>query len=468
MLAISVENLSKKFQLGTLNRAAFMEELRAKLARLSRRRGEVKGKRESERANGLISDSTPHSPSSLSPSSSSPSHLHSPLSTSRDFWALRDINFEIKEGETVGIIGRNGAGKSTLLKILSRITAPTTGRARIKGRVGSLLEVGTGFHPELTGRENVYLYGSILGMRRNELDRKFDDIVSFAEVEKFIDTPVKHYSSGMMVRLAFTVASFLEPEILIVDEALSVGDAAFQRKCRKRMDSLIAEGRTLLLVSHAGRLLEEVCKRVLYLRDGNLVYDGEATRALALYYSSYSSEGSSSVDLPDFSTGEVVFERGNEPGDEVVKVTACRLVDSHGTCISHAVSTAEMRFELDFRVQRKGYLLRPAAYLSDDIGNIIFWTCDTSNTLRLNELKPGKYRASFSIPGDLLAPGVFTFSAGVGSADANGTPHALATNALRVTITEDLSGNSLRGSYTGPLPGSLRPRLAWKTVDLGS
>jgi lipopolysaccharide transport system ATP-binding protein len=253
MLAISVENLSKKFRLGTLNRDVFMEELRAKWRRLVL--GEAKS-------------------STLDPR---------PLTSSRDFWALRDINFEIKEGETVGIIGRNGAGKSTLLKILSRITAPTTGRARIKGRVGSLLEVGTGFHPELTGRENVYLYGSILGMRRNELDRKFDDIVSFAEVEKFIDTPVKHYSSGMMVRLAFTVAAFLEPEVLIVDEALSVGDAAFQEKCRQRMDALIKDGRTLLLVSHSGEMVSKVCRRCILLKEGQIAFDGDTGAGLETY-----------------------------------------------------------------------------------------------------------------------------------------------------------------------------------------
>ena len=253
MLAISVENLSKKFRLGTLNRDVFMEELRAKWRRLAL--GEAK-------------------PSTLDARPSTPS---------RDFWALRDINFEIKEGETVGIIGRNGAGKSTLLKILSRITAPTTGRARIKGRVGSLLEVGTGFHPELTGRENVYLYGSILGMRRNELDRKFDDIVSFAEVGKFIDTPVKHYSSGMMVRLAFSVAAFLEPEVLIVDEALSVGDAAFQEKCRQRMDELIKDGRTLLLVSHSGEMVSKVCRRCILMTEGQIAFDGTSEAGLAVY-----------------------------------------------------------------------------------------------------------------------------------------------------------------------------------------
>jgi lipopolysaccharide transport system ATP-binding protein len=263
MLAISVENLSKKFRLGTMNRDVFLEELRAKWCRFSL---------------GAPKPLTLERPG--------------PSTVSRDFWALRDINFEIKEGETVGIIGRNGAGKSTLLKILSRITAPTTGRARIKGRVGSLLEVGTGFHPELTGRENVYLYGSILGMKRGELDRKFDDIVSFAEVEKFVETPVKHYSSGMMVRLAFSVASFLEPEVLIVDEALSVGDAAFQEKCRQRMNSLITEGRTLLLVSHAGQMLEGVCQRCIYLESGSISYDGVTSEALERYRIAAESGGS--------------------------------------------------------------------------------------------------------------------------------------------------------------------------------
>jgi lipopolysaccharide transport system ATP-binding protein len=253
MLAISVENLSKQFRLGTLSREVFVEELRAKWRRFAF--GEAK-------------------PSSLDAR---------PSTSSRDFWALRDINFEIKEGETVGIIGRNGAGKSTLLKILSRITAPTTGRARLKGRVGSLLEVGTGFHPELTGWENVYLYGSILGMKRQELDRKFEAIVDFAEVEDFIDTPVKRYSSGMKVRLAFSVASFLEPEVLIVDEALAVGDANFRDKCAKRMGKLIRDGRTLLLVSHADRLVSDICQRCLYLEHGRLVYDGDTATALEKY-----------------------------------------------------------------------------------------------------------------------------------------------------------------------------------------
>jgi lipopolysaccharide transport system ATP-binding protein len=200
------------------------------------------------------------------------------------FWALKDISFEIGRGEVVGIIGRNGAGKSTLLKILSRITEPTTGRAAIYGRVGSLLEVGTGFHAELTGRDNVYLNGAILGMRRAEIERKFDDIVAFAEVEQFVDTPVKHYSSGMYLRLAFAVAAHLEPEILIVDEVLAVGDAAFQKKCLGKMEDIAHEGRTVLFVSHNMQAIRQMCQRAILLSRGQIAFSGSPSQAITQYF----------------------------------------------------------------------------------------------------------------------------------------------------------------------------------------
>lgn len=201
-------------------------------------------------------------------------------------WALRNVSFDIKMGEVVGIVGRNGAGKSTLLKILSRISEPTEGEARIYGRVGSLLEVGTGFHSELTGRENVYLSGAILGMRKAEIKKKFDEIVAFAEVEKFIDIPVKHYSSGMYMRLAFAVAAHLEPEILIVDEVLTVGDAAFQKKCLGKMEIAAKEGRTVLFVSHDLAVTERLCQRVLLFEGGRLVTSGAPDQVLSIYLSS--------------------------------------------------------------------------------------------------------------------------------------------------------------------------------------
>jgi len=203
--------------------------------------------------------------------------------TLEEFWALKDINFEIEQGDRVGIIGRNGAGKSTLLKILSRITEPTTGKVRLKGRVASLLEVGTGFHPELTGRENIYLNGAILGMTGAEIKRKFDDIVAFAEVEKFLDTPVKHYSSGMYVRLAFAVAAHLEPEILIVDEVLAVGDVAFQQKCLGKMGTVAREGRTVLFVSHNMAAIQSLCDRCILLNNGHIESDNTTDIVIQKY-----------------------------------------------------------------------------------------------------------------------------------------------------------------------------------------
>lgn len=221
-------------------------------------------------------------------------------------WALRDINLEVNRGEVVGIIGRNGAGKSTLLKILSRVTDPTVGQAEIHGRVASLLEVGTGFSPELTGRENIYLNGSILGMKKAEIDRQFDQIVAFAEVEKFLDTPVKRYSSGMYVRLAFAVAAHLEPEILIVDEVLAVGDAAFQRKCLGKMDTIAGGGRTLLFVSHNMAAIESLCPRTIVLQSGRVVFDGPTNEALAHYSSSLENPAGPLRDRPDRSGSGVV------------------------------------------------------------------------------------------------------------------------------------------------------------------
>ena len=207
------------------------------------------------------------------------------------FWALKDISFEIKPGEVIGVVGRNGAGKSTLLKILSRITVPTKGFAEIRGRVGSLLEVGTGFHPELTGRENIYLNGAILGMKKTEIEQKFDEIIAFAEIEKFLDTPVKRYSSGMYIRLAFAVAAHLEPEVLIVDEVLAVGDTAFQKKCLGKMEGVAKEGRTVLFVSHNMAAVENLCEKVIVLEKGNLVFNGNVKKAIDYYVHSISGEG---------------------------------------------------------------------------------------------------------------------------------------------------------------------------------
>ena len=230
---------------------------------------------------------------------------------SEEFWALKDVSFEIKQGDRVGIIGRNGAGKSTLLKILSRITEPTSGKISIKGRVASLLEVGTGFHPELTGRENIYLNGAILGMDRSEIKKKFDEIVAFAEVEKFLDTPVKRYSSGMYVRLAFAVAAHLEPEILIVDEVLAVGDAQFQKKCLGKMEDVGKEGRTLLFVSHQMAALQNLCQRSIWLDQGQALSDDTTQEVVSKYINC--STGLSRISLRD---------RKDRKGDGKIRFTS--------------------------------------------------------------------------------------------------------------------------------------------------
>lgn len=258
-----------------------------------------------------------------------------------EFWALNDVSFEVQAGEVVGIIGRNGAGKSTLLKILSRITKPTTGRVEINGRVGSLLEVGTGFHPELTGRENIYLNGSILGMSRKEIDRKFDEIVAFAEVEKFLDTPVKRYSSGMYVRLAFAVAAHLEPEILIVDEVLAVGDAGFQKKCTRRMGEVSREGRTVLIVSHDIPMVSKLSSRMVWMNDGRVHRAGHPDDIIGSYYSfsREALEASAEVELSSHPNRRVKSARVLEH---------LRVLDHFGTLTSSISAGESVTFEVTF------------------------------------------------------------------------------------------------------------------------
>jgi lipopolysaccharide transport system ATP-binding protein len=431
-IAISVEDVSKVYRLGEINRRQFFGDLRRWFSH-KLRSGQAFGDPAAE------AEEEPQA--------------------SDIFHALRDVSFDIKEGETVALIGANGAGKSTMLKLISRITLPSTGSIRIKGRIGSLLEVGTGFHPDLTGRDNVYMNGAILGMNREEVRSKFDDIVSFSGVEKFIDTPVKRYSSGMYVRLAFSVAAFLEPEILIVDEVLSVGDAQFQERCIQRLQDVVKDGRTLLFVSHGAGLVRRVCQRAICLQGGRLVCDGPTAETLRFYEGSVRGVCAARA-------GEVVFTAGTEPGDEVVKLQACRATDGKRHLIESTVSDRSFHISFDFRVEAGGHLLRPAAYLKDELGNVLFWTCDTARALRRIAMAPGLYRATFKVPGDLLTPGSVTISVGVGEATAGGASRALAQDALRLVIEDDMSETSVRGHYTGALPGSFRPRLDWETATL--
>jgi len=341
---IKVEHLSKQYRIGAREgyrtfRETLVDAAKAPFVRL---RGALSKEHRAESS----SDSSPKSPDSTLSALSSPLSAVGGRSSPELIWALRDVSFEVKQGEVVGIIGRNGAGKSTLLKILSRITEPTEGRVELRGRVGSLLEVGTGFHPELTGHENIYLYGAILGMDRWEVTRKFDEIVAFAELEKFIDTPVKKYSSGMYMRLAFAVAAHLEPEILLVDEVLAVGDAAFQKKCLGKMGNVSKQGRTVLFVSHNLAAIEGICERGVLLDLGSIAADTDSKSAITRY-TELTNAAISSVPLVD---------RQDRSGSGKVVLTGFGLEDSYGNRMSAARTGQDVSFIFSYESREKNPL----------------------------------------------------------------------------------------------------------------
>lgn len=329
-------------------------------------------------------------------------NLKSQRSASEEFWALKDVSFEIKQGDRVGVIGRNGAGKSTLLKILSRITEPTVGAVRIKGRVASLLEVGTGFHPELTGRENIYLNGAILGMGRREIRKKFDEIAAFAEVEKFLDTPVKRYSSGMYVRLAFAVAAHLEPEILIVDEVLAVGDAQFQKKCLGKMEDVGKEGRTVIFVSHQIAAVEKLCNRGILINNGRIDYLGDQSQTIARYLTISSDETAS------------LKNRKDRKGSGSFKVLEIDFKDTEGNLLESFQSGQTVDVNLHFSCQENLSFDRLIASIAvkTQLGTPVFLqhnrlTGEDFGTVRENgvitcrikrlPLSPSCYQISYSI-----------------------------------------------------------------------
>ncbi len=310
------------------------------------------------------------------------------------FWALRHLSFEIEPGEVVGIVGRNGAGKSTLLKILSQITEPTEGRALLKGRVGSLLEVGTGFHPELSGRENIYLNGAILGMGKDEIRRKFDDIVSFAEVEKFIDTAVKHYSSGMYLRLAFSLAAHLEPEILLVDEVLAVGDAAFQQRCLGKMNEVAQTGRTVLFVSHNMGAVRRLCHTGVLLDNGQLVEKGPIEHIISRY-----TEGSRRLDA------EVTFD---DKPDCDMPILGCRLLNADGQPRSELDRMHPFQLEVSFAVHRPLRGAHLALMLDRADGTPVLHALDVdSQPESIVDRPTGRYRTTFQYPGGIFNAGLY-------------------------------------------------------------
>jgi lipopolysaccharide transport system ATP-binding protein len=358
-IAIRVENLGKRYRIGECRdtygtlRDTLMQALGAPL-RAWRERGYRKGKAE--------------------------------------IWALQDVSFDVHRGDVLAVIGRNGAGKSTLLKILSRVARPTVGRAWIHGRVGSLLEVGTGFHPELTGRENMYLNGAILGMTKTEIDRKFDEIVAFAELEKFLDTPVKHYSSGMYMRLAFAVAAHLEPDILLVDEVLAVGDAAFQKKCLGKMGEVAKEGRTVLFVSHNMATIQRLCHSALLLDGGRMTACGTVSDVIQLYLK----EGATPVQRWERSlppTSDIYFQR-------------IYLTDETGEMLDHVTTASHLRIVMEYFVQRRCRNLQVSVDLLDSNGDLIF----ASNPQDVGVDSPeqaGHYCAVVCLPPQILLPKLY-------------------------------------------------------------
>jgi homopolymeric O-antigen transport system ATP-binding protein len=366
-------------------------------------------------------------------------------------WALREVNLEIRQGELIGIMGHNGAGKSTLLKILSRITRPTKGRVEIFGRVGSLLEVGTGFHPDLTGRENVYLSGAILGMRRVEIERKFDQIIAFAEMEKFVETTVKFYSSGMYVRLAFSVAAHLEPEILIMDEVLAVGDAAFQQKCLDKMHDIRREGRTILFVSHNLQAITRLCKRAILLEAGRVVADGEPHTVVNRYLSSNWKAGAQREWPVD----------AEAPGDGIVRLRRAGVYKEHGEPTTVVDIDRPFRIEVSYDVNVAGHVLLPVVELCNEEGTEVFSTHDTNEEWSRRERPPGRYTSAVIVPGNLLAEGSLLAHVSVMSHFPATILHVRETNAVAFQVVDRDEGNSARGDYVGPMSGVVRPLLEW-------
>jgi lipopolysaccharide transport system ATP-binding protein len=375
--------------------------------------------------------------------------LKSPLSffgrpKEETFWALKDISLEVHESEVLGLIGRNGAGKTTLLKILSRITRPTTGWAEIHGRMGSLLEVGTGFHPELTGRENTYLSGAILGMGKAEIARKFDEIVAFAELEKFIDTPVKHYSSGMYVRLAFAVAAHLEPELLFVDEVLAVGDASFQKKCLGKMGDVSRQGRTIVFVSHNMTALRRLCTRAIWLDGGKVIKTGEAGEVIDHYLQKNTADNR-----------EFVWEDERKaPGDDRVRLRSVRVIPQG---ISDSIITVHTPLRIEFTYWN--YV--PGAVLNVSMTlNNLEEVCVLNGGPGHAPRPAGLIRHTVSMPGDFLNAGSYYVNVMIVKDASVGI--LLQNNAVAFEVTE----GEVVGNWYGRIPGVVRPKLQWETETI--
>jgi lipopolysaccharide transport system ATP-binding protein len=369
--------------------------------------------------------------------------------SSDDLWALRDVDLQVRHGETLGVIGRNGAGKTTLLKLLSHITEPTEGRVEIRGRVGSLLEVGTGFHPELTGRENIQLNGAILGMTRAEIKSKFDEIVEFSEISRFLETPVKRYSTGMYVRLAFAVAAHLEPEILIVDEVLSVGDAGFQKKCLGKMEDVAGRGRTVLFVSHNMAAVRSLCRTAVQIEAGRIVNSGEAGPVVAHYLAQQAGTGAS-----------VRWERGQGPGDDQARLVCVEVLDHTGKVASLVTTDLPFVVRIEFDLSRTDVAFCIGFDLATSDGTVVMRSYQTDSAQeQWPDLRVGRNSIGCTIPAGLLNDGRYFVMLRVGIHYSHWIVNS--DSAVSFQVHRD-SGPS---PYTvSDRPGAIAPVLPWQTM----
>jgi lipopolysaccharide transport system ATP-binding protein len=378
--------------------------------------------------------------------------LKSPRQPEDIIWALKDISFKVEPGEILGIIGKNGAGKSTLLKILSRITEPTSGDIMLHGRVSSLLEVGTGFHPELTGRENIYLNGTILGMRKSEIDKKFDDIVAFSEIEKFLDTPVKRYSSGMYVRLAFAVAAHLEPEILIVDEVLAVGDAAFQKKCLGKMGDVAREGRTILFVSHNMQAIKNLCSYGILLDQGKITYSGPAVNTVDHYLQN------STFNVPADNISSFI---SSLPEDHVFKYKDLSITQD-GIPIQIVDNSKPLQITINYEVFQRTKGLRVYFDLCDTDGLIILRSFNDEDNDEIPTVEPGKFKTTATIPADFLSPTAYQL---IIRATIFNVRTFEPKEGILVQFLVERLGRTNKAYPTEPLRGKISPYINWITIS---
>jgi lipopolysaccharide transport system ATP-binding protein len=430
LLAVRAEGLTKVYRIG---RTRWRRRTLAEVASAALRRGLGMG------AAGAGGARTPGGPPAA------PADPDGRFAGDR-IWALRDVSFEVERGQVLGILGKNGAGKSTLLRILTRITEPTSGRAEIRGRVGSLLEIGTGFHSELTGRENVFLAGAVLGLRRAEILRRFDEIVAFAEVDRFLDTPVKHYSSGMYARLAFSVAANLEPEVLLVDEVLAVGDAAFQRKCMGKMTSVVREGRTVLFVSHSLAAMESLCDRLLWIEAGRVRDDGSPAAVVARY-----------VEATLTPVAERTWEPENRPGNDSLRLHAMRVAPEGGSPGDPITVRTPFVVEVEWWNLQEGAELQPLLQVRTETGGLLFGGGPFHEPGWVSRPAPrGLVRDRCRVPADFLNDGLHRV--GLQFVRHGGKTAWHGDDLLVLDVRE---APELAHEWRGKRPGFVRPRLVW-------